>query len=83
MGGITQGAEQDSGQTFERESLNIPYSLPDGRSLREYLNEQYRGEPITWTNATTGKRIQMVQTENGAPSCRRTQKSLRRLCPER
>lgn len=66
LGGITQGAEQDSGQTFERESLNIPYSLPDGRSLREYLNEQYRGEPITWTNATTGKRMQMVQTENGA-----------------
>ncbi|BFJ86833.1 hypothetical protein Ruko_32500 [Ruthenibacterium sp. TH_2024_36131] len=66
LGGITQGAEQDSGQTFERESLNIPYSLPDGRSLREYLNEQYRGEPITWTNATMGKRMQMVQTENGA-----------------
>ena len=63
---VTQGAEQDSGQTFERESLNIPYSLPDGRSLREYLNEQYRGEPITWTDETTGKRLQMVQTENGA-----------------
>ena len=66
LGGITQGAEQDSGQTFERESLNIPYSLPDGRSLREYLNEQYRGEPITWTDETTGKRLQMEQAENGA-----------------
>lgn len=66
LGGIIQGAEQDGGQTFERESLNIPYSLPDGRSLREYLNEQYRGEPITWTNATTGKRLQMEQAENGA-----------------
>lgn len=63
---ITQGAEQDGGQTFERESLNIPYSLPDGRSLREYLNEQYRGEPIAWTDEATGKRMQMVQAENGA-----------------
>lgn len=58
--------------TFEKNdpniyhSLNIPYSLPDGRSLREYLNEQYRGEPITWTDEATGKRLQMVQTENGA-----------------
>ena len=66
LGGIIQGAEQDGGQTFERESLNIPYSLPDGRSLREYLNEQYRGEPITWTDETTGKRLQMEQAENGA-----------------
>ena len=65
LGGIIQGAEQDGGQTFERESLNIPYSLPDGRSLREYLNEQYRGEPITWTDETTGKRLQMEQAENG------------------
>lgn len=58
--------------TFEKNdpniyhSLNIPYSLPDGRSLREYLNEQYRGEPITWTDETTGKRMQMEQAENGA-----------------
>lgn len=58
--------------TFEKNdpniyhSLNIPYSLPDGRSLREYLNEQYRGEPVTWTDEATGKRMQMAQAENGA-----------------
>ena len=63
---VTQGAEQNGGQTSERESLNIPYSLPDGRSLREYLNEEYRGEPVTWTDAATGKRMRMEQTENGA-----------------
>lgn len=63
---LTPRAEQDGGQTFERESLNIPYSLPDGRSLREYLNEQYRGKPITWTDEATGKRLQMAQAENGA-----------------
>lgn len=61
----TGALPEDSGLS-QFHSLNIPYSLPDGRSLREYLNEQYRSEPITWTNATTGKRMQMVQAENGA-----------------
>lgn len=61
----TGALPEDSGLS-QFHSLNIPYSLPDGRSLREYLNEQYRGEPITWTDETTGKRLQMEQAENGA-----------------
>lgn len=68
---VSRNAQKSTGdlETLQDDrnfSLNIPYSLPDGRSLREYLNEQYRGEPITWTDETTGKRMQMEQTENGA-----------------
>lgn len=68
---VSRNAQKSTGdlETLQDDrifSLNIPYSLPDGRSLREYLNEQYRGEPITWTDETTGKRMQMEQAENGA-----------------
>ena len=75
---VNPGSGAERRQTSERESLNILYSLPDGRSLREYLNEEYGASrsPGQMKQRESGCRWCRRKTER--PSRRQTQKTLRR-----